>query len=432
MLIKNRFSTFLTFILIGIIVSGCNPMEQTTKNIRATKSNEHSSLFIVKLNYEESLSLQYKKRGTYCISSEEAIDKVMTIAEQKGGKCKNMTFSSCKLIENNNKKGAYYQVEFESQKGKGYAIIPADIRVPEPMCYVENGFLTDTSFIEPLKYYFRHIPEYIEKKQNDKYDIDKYYANAISKINNGTGSKSVPPFDPDVWTYDGFFIDTVRSYIDKIVPVEWGQEPPLGSLIDDDRGYCVIPAVAQIMAYHKFFYQGDINFTVSLWNSMIAGNNDASISTLGANLYDDLYWLFDYIVPFPSDICSFFQNELQCTTSSYHTGFDYLDLLDYLITSPVIILGFSGPMMSNLSNGHYWIADAAEKIEYQPFDAYHIMYNGNRLDYYIYYNATTTEEIHFNWGWANSSNGWFESGDFSPYNNDTSYEYGIVVMDIVP
>ena len=74
MLIKNRFSTFLTFILIGIIVSGCNPMEQTTKNIRATKSNEHSSLFIVKLNYEESLSLQYKKRGTYCISSEEAID----------------------------------------------------------------------------------------------------------------------------------------------------------------------------------------------------------------------------------------------------------------------------------------------------------------------------------------------------------------------
>lgn len=274
---------------------------------------------------------------------------------------------------------------------------------------------------------------YIEAMQKKAPDMDNSYLNAIRKIKEGMGnSKAVPAFDPDVWTYDGYFVDTTRIYLDKTVPVSWSQGDPLCSLINDNRGVCAIPAVAQIMAYHKFYYQGGINFDLGTWNSMIAGNNNNAVSILGYSLYNQLYWLFDWITPLPSHICSFFEDDLQCSSSSNHSGFNFTDLLEYLEYGPTILLGFAGPVITNLSEGHYWIADAADKITYNSYDLYHIIYNGNRLDYYVYYPVTSTEYVHYNWGWNSTSDGWYSSGVFSPSSSNDSYEYGLVTIDIVP
>lgn len=307
---------------------------------------------------------------------------------------------------------------FLSDNKEGYAILSSDSRVNEPICLVENGSLTDTTRIIPLKYFFRAIPDYIIAQRNELYSLEK-------GIIGDFGTRSLPALDPDQSTLIDTYYTFTRDTILKTVPVEWGQCPPLGSSIDDERGYCSVPATAQVMAYHKKPFSG---YTVSDWNDMIAGDNDDAIADIGLQIYNDLYWLNNCIAPLPSHIVSFLENNGFSASSSY--GYSFTALIQKLQYGPVIFLGFYENPITHPWTGHYWIADGA--ISHGMTTVFVYQHNQTGIIFEMEGNTSYNRWVRYNWGWSGSSNGWFSSGVFQPTVSDHNYSNSINMIEVEP
>ncbi len=311
----------------------------------------------------------------------------------------------------------YYEVVIESGKGEGFAIVSSDFRYREPLCFVEKGSLDDTLKIEPLKYFIQNIPDYILRKREE---FDSLYKESVT-----VATRSVPSFTPENSTLLTTNYEYSRDTLLKTVPVEWGQCPPLGSYITTNLGYCSVPAVAQVMAYHKKPFAG---YSVSDWNNMIAGLNDSAISDIGLQIYNGIYWLFNIAAPLPTHIISFLENNNYSASSS--STYSYSSLYERLQYGPVIVLGFYDDPILHPDTGHYWIADGTIAVEETPIYVY--QHNETGIIYEVRGSAYYYWRVRYNWGWAGSSNGWYNGGVFQPTNSSHNYSNSIRLIKVQP
>ena len=330
----------------------------------------------------------------------------------------NREIKSIKLQNPNQDCSAYYEVSFLSGNKEGYAVLSSDSRVIEPICLVENGSLSDTTRIIPLQYFFRAIPDFIIAQRSELDSLNKDF-------NGSEGTRSIPALDPDQSTLIDTYYTFTRDTVLKILPVEWGQCPPLGTYINDDRGYCSVPAAVQVMAYHKKSFSG---YTASDWDDMITGLNDTAISDIGLQVYNSLYWLNNWIAPLPSHVVSFFQStDYSSSTSS---GYSFTSLIQKLQYGPVIFLGFYENAITHPWTGHYWIADGA--ISHGMTTVYVYQHNQTGTIFEMEGNTFYNRWVHYNWGWSGSSNGWFSSGVFQPTSSDHNYSNSINMIEVEP
>lgn len=346
-----------------------------------------------------------------------SISEAITIVKSSG---KNREIKSIKL--NNSRRelsSSFYEITFISGNKEGYAVVSSDSRIKEPICVVENGSLSDTTSIIPLKYYFRAIPDYIISQRQELDSLSKE-----SKITS-IATRSIPDLNPDNSTLIDTYYTFSRDTLLKTVPVEWGQCPPLGTNIDDDRGYCSVPAVAHVMAYHKKSYSG---YTLSDWNNMIAGLNDTAVADIGLRIYNGLYWLNNWIAPLPSHVVTFLEDNNYSASSS--SGYSYTSFYQKLQYGPVIFLGFYRDPVTHPNTGHYWVADGA--ISHGMTTVYVYQHNDTGIIFEMQGNTVYNRWIRYNWGWAGSSNGWFNSGVFQPSSSSHNYSHSIRLIKVQP
>ncbi|MDD3945803.1 MAG: Spi family protease inhibitor [Bacteroidales bacterium] len=417
-----KITKSVILIAFSILISNCNKVETYPDVESPLLINKN--VFSTVLTKSESIALRIAQNGTYKISPEKAISMV-----REELKDENICFKSCLLRKTNKDKIGYYEITFSGSKGDGYSIVSADERIPEIICFVEKGSLSDTINIEPLKYYMRAIPLYIEESIKDYKNLDSLRASAISKLqSNIPATKNIPHFDPNVWSLYGTYIDSTCVKIEHNTP-SWSQTGPLGNNINYSWGICGVVAVAEVMAYHKVTYINTLTYDYNLWLDMLNGDED-SLACLGADIFHDIYWLFNLVAPLPSTICSFFNNNGYSASSQ--SGYNYYDLMDYIVDDgPAILLGFEGPIIPevwSITEGHYWVADGIDYKLFSPYDVYYLIYNGNILYHYVYYDNYSFNKVYLNWGWGVSSNGWFTSGVFEL--GLGHYEYSMSLIDI--
>ena len=332
---------------------------------------------------------------------------------------KDRVITSVKLRDPRHNGSAYYEVTFLTGSTEGYAVLSSDARITEPICIVEKGTLSDTTRIVPLKYYFRALPDYIfsQKKELDSYNN--------SLLKESIETRSQPDLNPDNSTLiDTYFVYT-RDTLLKTVPVEWGQCPPLGTNIDDDRGYCSVPAVAQVMSYHKKAYSG---YSTSDWNDMIAGLDDTAVADIGLSIYNGLYWLNNWIAPLPTHIVSFLENNGYSASSS--SGYTYTSYYQKLQYGPVIFLGFYQDPITHPDTGHYWIGDGGISLVTTTVNVY--QHNETGVIFEMQGNVAYNQWIRYNWGWAGSSNGWYNCGVFQPSSSSHNFSNSIRMIQVEP
>ncbi len=300
---------------------------------------------------------------------------------------------------NNDDQSAYYEVILESGKSEGFAIVSSDFRYHEPICYVEHGSLKDTLLIRPLKQFIKSIPDFVLLKRKE--------LDSLSKEAPISNTRSIPGFTPENSTLIDTYYEYSRDTLLKIVPVEWGQCPPLGSYINYSYAYCSVPAVAQVMAFHKKPYSG---YNVSDWNDMIAGLNNSAISSIGLQIFNALHWLGNLLPPLPADIVDFFEDNNYSADSA--SGYSYLSINQKMQYGPVIILGFYDDPILHPYTGHYWIADGTIASVETPVYVY--QHNETGIIYEVRGSAYYYWKVHYNWGWAGSCNGWYNGGVFQP------------------
>lgn len=336
--------------------------------------------------------------SSYQITQNRAIEIARDFALKEGiAQREDFLFKSCKLRSSEKILG-YYEIEFISNNENGYTIITADKRTSEVICFVEKGALSDTLLIEPLKYFFRNIPRYLHTitKKNDN--------SQYKSIHN---TKSIPAFDPNVWTYSTTVYDTCTTQYQYSV-VNWGPGNPFNSLIGNFAG-CTRVSVAQIMAFHKKIYSNYIMNTVT-WNEMITNESHPLIPRLFKDLYDN-------IGTTTSSMRSFLENN-SYTVGSIHNGYDFDLIVNALIYGPTIITGLPGPYSII---GHSWIIDGAYLYTCHIYDIYTLEYNGEILEYYLYHNDYCIQRLHYDWGYYGYSDGWFAGGVFDE-DNEIQYD----------
>lgn len=394
---KKTLSFFLPFMVCCACTSLEIPLSENHEPRLLTQTRTSSTLQIT--DYDHFLS------------ADDAIRRIESYGQDR--EIKSIQLKDPKLDGS-----AYYEVTFLSGSKEGYAILSSDSRVNEPICLVENGSLTDTTKIIPLKYFFRAIPDYILAQKNELDSLEKGFNGFID-------TRSIPALDPDQSTLIDTYYTFTRDTVLKTVPVEWGQCPPLGSSIDDDRGYCSVPATAQVMAYHKKPFSG---YTVSDWNNMITGLDDDAISDIGLHIYNDLYWFNNWIAPLPSHVVSFFENNDYYASSS--SGYSFTSLIQKLQYGPVIFLGFYENPITHPGTGHYWIADGA--ISHGMTTVYVYQHNQTGIIFEMEGNTYYNRWVRYNWGWSGSSNGWYSSGVFQPISSSHNYSNSIIMIEVEP
>lgn len=428
---KNVFLVWSMFSVLAIII-GCSKAEFKTTSVL---DNSKGGI----LTKSEYIALQVKKKGTYKISAEEAIKKLKDFSKQVDSKRdKQVNIKSCTLKKNANNKDLYYEVIFDSNNGQGYSLVSVDERIPEVFCFVEEGNLKDTTYNNGLRFFLRALSSYVDAMTNEEMNIDSLcsVANSKKQINQALVTKSVPPFDPEVWTYVDTYTSVDVSERLKPLSVNWSQEPPYnnnlpfisGISTSNGRAYagCTIIATAQVMSYHKKAYQ---NITSSMWDDMIQDSTNSNV----ASLIESIYYSLDassnkkgtsarvpHIIPFLNSN-GFVVN----TDINYSYNFDVL--WDALYYGPTIIGGMPA-FIPLLEGGHAWVADGINTTHSESYELYTYEYNGHLSEYLNPIYSYTFKTVRYNWGWGPfSSNGWFSSGVLDP-GNGSNYNYWVQII----
>lgn len=253
-----------------------------------------------------------------------------------------------------------YEFTTEIDGIEGYSVVVGDERVGKVLISVPQGSLTDTTFIEPLRWYYNDIPLLIE------HDLEQY--------NNGT---------QEITSLSRMTAETCYRF----TSTTWGQDDPYNASCPNQYpAGCAAIAVAQILAYHQV--PSDLNWSAILSYPTV---NNASgsvaidqISTLVYNIGVSLESVYNITVTtatytkVPSVLRSY---GLQC-------GFD----IPFTIDDAIYSLQNGGPfimsaMPSSGNVGHMWVCDGWKR--------------------HIYDDSTYYDYFNMNWGWNGNSNGFF-------------------------
>ena len=250
-------------------------------------------------------------------------------------------------------------------------------------------------------------------------------------------------------------VNSTHSVINPLLTVKWGQWNPYNSTLDlvpneDGTGYvlpptgCVAVAICQILSHHKApssISVGDLSWhgdwtaiTQSSSASFLATTYQTQIANLmkivgkGVNMnyaWDSSGSNINYAYNFITSTLNF---DADAISGYYHSGI-YQSLSN---DCPVYVRGTDANTTSNI--GHAWVIDGCKtetEIEYEriyrpvvdspsyPIDPMEWRLISTRI-----LSETSTPNVHCNWGWNGSSDGYFISSvfDVSSYAFNTNIQ----------
>jgi hypothetical protein len=267
-----------------------------------------------------------------------------------------------------NERVPVYEFTTQTNGKTGYSIVIADTRIAKVLISVEQGTSSDTLLIEPLKYYFRSIPEFI------KNDLDKYYQKEPYPRTDVTTRKLT------VTTYYAFLPTLWNQY----EPYNWACPLCYGSF--NSPAGCVPIAFAQIMAYHR--KPSSLNWTSILSSPTVSTSspNASAVASFIAEIGDKAQT--DYDCFNGSGTLSTYLISTLSYFGYISDGYKTFSLSEVILSlsnsRPVFMGGFMG---ASNSYGHAWVCDGYKKNDYGGGDVY--------------------EYLSINWGEGPYSNGFY-------------------------
>lgn len=290
-----------------------------------------------------------------------------------------------------------YTFQLEKEGKTGFAIACGDERIADVFAYVEEGSLSDTTYIKGMAQMIARIPDIC------MYQLDNCPANdAITKC--GIGEyETESELD---WLENSILLKTKW---DQYPPYNWGE--PTTSC---ESGYyiagCGVIAMSQIIAYYK---KCDRSFDfdaltaqprIRIYSSSYLTNELSQfVSYVGSicsafHLCDNTYTNFD------NCLLAFDRLGYEYEVTSDRVEVDNYNKLEECIGkgNVVFVSGFTSRM-----EGHMWVIDG-----YLPMMT-----------------KCGANRVHCNWGWGGTANGWYtdavsvENTYTSPHNQQYDFRY---------
>ena len=315
---------------------------------------------------------------------------------------------------------------FNTPDDKGFAIVAADVRVPnQVLAYSDNGNFDPDSdnpatelFIELAKDY---VAEHIAtaEAQEDSLTNSIYQKLGIKNENNNPNSlakakelmriKCTTMGLPEITTIN-------KGEVQPLLTTHWSQEAPYNNECQDRPVGCAPIAIAQILNYWQKpsrLY----GFTIN-WNDISKNNEEnndfrAAVAQFIFTIRTEIYTKENGGTP-PENEIAFFYN-YNFTNQTQFNKYQFNQVADALEHGRPVFMG----ALSN-EGGHAWVADGSvirEVITKQTF-RYCIVEqedDGTITDRYEDITTTTYtlhELLHFNWGWGGDADGYFNKGLF--------------------
>ena len=257
-----------------------------------------------------------------------------------------------------------YEFLTETDGKQGYSVVIGDKRIEKVVVSVPYGSLSDTSFIEPLRLYFRDLPLLLQQ------NLRQYYAGDTKRT---TQTKSS--------------VETCY----KFLSTTWGQGHPYNNQCPaicyfNAPAGCVAIAVAQILAYHQV--PSNLNWNAILEKSGLTDSSDPVAINQVASLVAQIGTKVN--MEYKCDKSDAWLIDTPPAISSYGLKTDGIGAFN--IGNCVFSLQNGGPLIiSSGSNGeedgHIWVCDAWKR---------HLYDDGTYYDY-----------LNMNWGWSGDSNGFY-------------------------
>lgn len=252
-----------------------------------------------------------------------------------------------------------YEFTTETDGQEGYSVVVGDKRVEKVLVSVPYGSLADTSFIEPLRLYFRDIPLLIEQ------DLEQYYE--------GTKETAIQT---------KMTVET--SY--RFTSTNWGQGYPYNAKCpNQSMAGCVAIAVSQILAYHKV--PSNLSWSSILGSTTVTSSSSATVIDQVSTLVHDVgvkvhtsYGALASSAPSTYVVSTLSSYGLRCGGI---IPFSIHDSQYSLQTGGPFIIGAQQPS----EEGHMWVCDGWKR--------------------HIYDDTTYYDYLNMNWGWNGSSNGFY-------------------------
>ncbi|MDR1259135.1 MAG: C10 family peptidase [Tannerellaceae bacterium] len=275
-----------------------------------------------------------------------------------------------------------YEYDIKSGDKDGYALVVGDDRIKKVLSFVEYGSLDDTLFIEPLKEYMRAIPHILTMDLATHYGI-------------------IPP-EQTLATRVGD-----ESYYECFLPTEWGQTYPYNkncpTATCTNPSYnghypagCVPVAVAQILAYYQV--PSSVSWSSVLSSYYVTSNSSATVQNqVGALIYS-------------------IGSALQVSYSCNGTGVSNSASVPSVLSSYGLLHGglqsYSlATIINSLSNSRVVYMDGIA------------LEGGHAFVCDGWYGGSDYNNLHINWGWNGSSNGWYYISASSPSFDTGSYVF---------
>lgn len=235
-----------TKFLAQLLLSTCLISSCTSEDIEFSDVNEQGSIETTTLDIDEAKSLLQEFVA-------DAFTKSNTSFTIKEHKLKTLYIDNTETLPVTVRDTIpVYEFTTETDGQEGYSVVVGDKRVEKVLISVPSGLLSDTSFIEPLRLYYRDIPMLIQQ------DLNQYYAETQEKA-----------------------IQTKMSVeaCYKDLPTLWSQGYPYNEkcpikCYDHALAGCNAIAIAQILAYHRV--PTNLNWITQMTKSPLAAQRTAA------------------------------------------------------------------------------------------------------------------------------------------------------------
>jgi len=428
------------FILFGVSLYSCKDNPALIDEIPATKvSHEQSKdLPCISLSNDEINLLEELSNGTPKISQEHAMEIANDFLKKsstsgsisKHGtimpKCEVLTKNRCILSKTGTTVEEIDTLLYLFNYDKGFAMVSADIRVPERiLAYSYEDYMSLEDDNPGIQLFLDMTQDYIEysinKNECTRDSLEMVLDEKISaEMENDTTTTSIISKSKKEISRSLVFSNVQSKHenteiIGPYVQTLWHQGKPYNMFAPKRGGKfckagCVAVAFSQLMAYWRqpTIVDGGILY---IWSPMFPPNIDTTvIATLIHSVGVSIHTKYD-----TSGSSAYTEDGIKLLKSyGYHTN----DLVNYSFFSvtnsldnkrPVIIDGRCMDTKENKKVGHCWLIDgyAKERWSYSGIKRYLVMYKEdgtgivtgefevipetpNRTFYYQ----------HFNWGWG--------------------------------
>lgn len=281
-----------------------------------------------------------------------------------------------------------YTIDLKIGNESGFAIASGDERIGRVYAYVENGSLSDTSYIKGMAEMISDIPKICQQDLYEYYNEDSTTTDATMTTKSTTS--------------------TTTEVVGPLLATEWSQNSPYNYATPTNgactKTYyytgCGVIAVAQAIAYYGQCNM-DYDFEALTAQSKIYTSSSSSLKNEVSSFVGYIGSLSNanYTCDGTSTTTTKSRDVLlgQGYHVSYLHGPRYDNNIKYYSLADEDVILVRG---SSSDSGHMWIFDGYTKTSER---------RGKIVN--------TTYTIHCNWGWGGTANGWYANYFVPKYAN---------------